>query len=147
MSSSIEKICESLSKENLIVQEIIHIPKDYISLSLSDTSCLLTIDLSKQYSASSNNTYSDVYIIKLNNQRNLITATVNKIYSAAQLLDYIKKSKLYTPQQILNKYGIHKKDYLVINKSKVKFRSQKLVSNIHSHVKIDCSNYVIISES
>ena len=158
MSSSIEEICESLllQEQNLKIQEIIHIPKNYVSLSLSDTTCLLTIDLSRQHSSYSNNTYSNIYIIRLNNKRNLITATMNKIYSAAQLNDFIKKNKTSTPQQVLNRYGIDKKDYIIstcisnITKKreyKINFQSQKLISSIHSDVKIDCSEYVIISES
>ena len=146
---------ENLDRDN--IEEIIYIPKDYISLSFSDTTGLLTIDMTKQNSELSNNTYSNVHIIKFKNNRNLITATINKIYSAAQLNYFIKKNeKTSTPSKTLKLFGIDKEDYFITyywnsllykEDYLIKYKKQKLVSKFQKEVKIDCIDYVIISES
>ena len=133
------------------VEEIIKIDKPCSALTFSEATGLVSIDLSSNSAAGK--AFSNIYIIKTKHKRCLIVADVNNVYSSAQIKDRIDKNKkTKTPEQILKYYGINKKDYLFHKISKdsepiLTFRSQKLISSYTNKIKIDCPNYVIISES
>lgn len=133
------------------IVEVVKIDKEYSSISFADSTGIVAIDISENSAAG--RAYSNIQIFKMKNQRFLITANVNSVYSAAQIKDKIQKSKnRATPRQILNYYGIDEKDYFFHNASGMAepiliFRNQKLISKYQSKIKIDCPNYVIISES
>ena len=138
-----------LNKQDIV--EVVGIDKEYSSISFADATGIVAIDISENSAAG--RAYSNIQIFKMKNQRFLITANVNSVYSAAQMKDKIQKSKnRATPRQILNYYGIDEKDYFFHNASGMAepiliFRNQKLISKYQSKIKIDCPNYVIISES
>ena len=133
------------------VEEIVKIDKDYSSLTFANETGLVAIDISENSAAG--RTFSNIQIFKMKNKRFLITADSNAVYSAAQMKDKIQKAKnRATPTQLLKYYGIDEKDYFFHNVSGAVepiliFRSQKLISKHQSKIKIDCPNYVIISES
>ena len=151
MSSSDNELDLSklINPEN--IDEILKIDKHYSSLTFSESTGLVSIDLSSNSAAGK--AFSNIYIIKTKHKRCLIIADVNNVYSAAQIKDKIEKNKkTKTPDQILKYYGINKKDYFyhkILKDSEpiLTFRSQKLISTYTSKIKIDCPNYVIISES
>ena len=133
------------------IEEITKIDKEYLAINFSESTGLVVIDISEKSSAGK--TFTNVHIIKMKNKRYLIIADMNNIYSSAQLKDIINKNKnKSTPKQILNYYGINNKDYFfqkLPNSPEMEliFRKQKLVSTYKRNIKIDCPNYVIISES
>ena len=133
------------------IEEIHKIDKDYSAMHFSESTGLVSIDLSENSAAGK--TFSNIYIIKMKNKRYLITADMSNIYSSAQLKDIVNKNKSKsTPKQVLNYYGINNKDYFfqkLPNSPEMEliFRKQKLVSNYKKNIKIDCPNYIIISES
>ena len=133
------------------IEEITKIDKNYLAINFSESNGVVLIDLSENSAAEK--TFSNIHIIKMKNNRYLITADMSNIYSSAQLKDIINKNKnKSTPNQILNHYGINNKDYFFQNlpnspEMELIFRKQKLVSIFKRSIKIDCSNYTIISES
>ena len=149
MSSLDSTSAEFLNKEDIL--EIIKINKDYSAITFSETTGIVLIDLSENSAAGK--TFSNINIFQMKNNRFLVTADVNSIYSAAQIKDKIQKAKnKSTPQQILKYYKIREKDYFFHQPSGsvepiLVFRSQKLITEYQSKIKIDCPNYVIISES
>ena len=151
MSSSDNEldISKLINPEN--IDEILKIDQSYSSLTFSESTGLVSIDLSSNSAAGK--AFSNIHIIKTKHKRCLIIADVNNVYSAAQIKDRIEKNKkTKTPDQILKYYGINKKDYFFHKISKdsepiLTFRSQKLISTYTTKIKIDCPNYVIISES
>ncbi len=139
---------EILYPEN--IEEVTKIDKNYVALQFSESTGLVVIDASENSAAGK--TFSNIHIIRMKNNRYLITADMSNIYSSAQMKDIVYKNRSkMSSDQVLKYYGIKKEDYfyqLLPNSPEPEliFRKQKLVSFYKRRIKIDCPNYTIISE-
>ena len=131
-----------LNQDNILHYEKISV--DYISITASDSSGLVTIDTTKGFIGGK--TFSNVKIFQMKrNGRILISPEYQLIYSAAQIYDFLKKnSKIWkTLEYGLHRMDISPKDY-VIRGDQVVFTKQKLIAQKKYRANFDCSDYVVV---
>lgn len=142
-----------LTKRNFINK--FRIQKDHVAMSMLEESGVVLIDTTKKTHL--NKTFSNIWIYKFeDSSRYLITANFQLVYSKAQVLHYVlnQPSEKMPMSQIIEKMNISKDDYEIKRYSNTEktsnyefldIKKPKLFVNKKRQIKIDCSNYVIIT--